>query len=110
MPVSRIPFATFQYVSPTGSSVTPLPWNNWGGGGYMPFAVGVLGWPLIPWHTAQYSRYTLAPAMMSSSVGGTGLSLGASRLMRAFKAIDARRFSKGNGGPAVATGAYPNRM
>ena len=70
----------------------------------MPFAVGVLGWSLIPWHTAQYSRYTLAPAMISSSVGETGISLGASRLTRAFKAIDARRFSRGKGGPAAATG------
>src|SRR5579863_2511561 len=43
MPVIRIPPETFQYVSPAGSSVTPVPSKSFGGFGNIPFAIAVCG-------------------------------------------------------------------
>src|SRR5882757_9364430 len=43
MPVRRMPWATFQYVSPGSSSVTPFPFINSGGFGNMPWAMAVAG-------------------------------------------------------------------
>jgi len=43
IPVIRIPPFTFQYVSPAGSSVTPLPSISLGGLGYIPFAIADSG-------------------------------------------------------------------
>src|SRR5579863_4304021 len=48
IPVMRIPPETFQYVSPAGSSVTPLPSISFGGFGNMPFAIAVCGCPGSP--------------------------------------------------------------
>jgi len=53
IPVSRIPFAIFQNVSPGRSSVTPFPLNNSGGMGNSPRAIGVCFFPRMPWHTVQ---------------------------------------------------------
>src|SRR6267154_990701 len=48
MPVKRIPFFAFQYVSHAGSSVTPLPLKSSGGLGNMPFAILLLPSPGDP--------------------------------------------------------------
>lgn len=53
--VSRIPFDTFRYASPAGSSVTPLPLNNCGGWGNMPLETAVSDWPGSPWPAAASS-------------------------------------------------------
>ena len=53
IPVIRIPPFTFQYVSPAGSSVTPVPSINFGGFGYMPFEIAVCGVRGSPWQVAQ---------------------------------------------------------
>src|SRR6516162_10558243 len=55
MPVMRIPPSTFQYVSETSSSVTPVPRNSCGGFGNIPLAMLVSGSPGRPWQTAQCS-------------------------------------------------------
>ena len=43
IPVNRMPFSAFQYVSDAGSSETPVPWKSWGGGGNIPSAIFVFG-------------------------------------------------------------------
>src|SRR5579862_1876350 len=53
IPVMRIPPETFQYVSPAGSSLTPVPSISFGGFGNIPLAMAVCGCPGKPWHTAQ---------------------------------------------------------
>src|SRR5215468_9796819 len=58
MLVRRIPFITFQYVSPAVSSVTPFPCRSSGGFGNIPCAMAVTDVPGEPWQTAQLScRY-----------------------------------------------------
>src|SRR5580765_5231767 len=55
IPVIRMPPATFQYDSPGGSSVTPVPSINLGGLGNIPLAMADCSAPGKPWHTAQCS-------------------------------------------------------
>jgi hypothetical protein len=49
-----------------------------------------------------------APATKFSVVAWMGTIFGDSLRMRALKAMSAKDLSKGIGGAAVATGAYPN--
>src|SRR6266849_2622199 len=80
MPDRRIPLTTFQYDSPTGSSVTPLPRKSCGGLGNIPEAIAVTGCPGSPWQTAQLSRNTRAPARRLGSSAGMGTVFGISRV------------------------------
>src|ERR1700682_5545491 len=54
MPLRRMPFLPFQYVSHAGASVTPVPWNSSGDLGTMPCTIALWGSPGNPWHTAQF--------------------------------------------------------
>src|SRR5271154_7398258 len=108
MPVRRTPFFTFQYVTPTGSSV-PVSFavKSWGACGNIPCDAADGACSGKPWQKAQLARYTSAPAAKSPALNVESSRSCVSFLMRACNAPRARNFSKGIGESDAAAGACP---